>query len=273
MIDFKTAERVVLERLAADERLLNSAFYLPGLKERPYRHLVVRSVTEHEFGWVFHYGTTEPLEPVDFGRFFPFGNAPFIVEKSDGRLHVMASGGRLHVMASGLPVECHIEAYRRWTRHPRPAPQIDPEFVLQGIATSLMAVVPMLRVAVAWEPPNTASVIASFAGSNWDGYSSLGHVDDDGNPLEEERTADDWRQFAIDALSRIKDIVTEATTTPWPLVMVSGRRETVGIDVRVIDGKALEMTIGAGPGPLIRFAPVPLYRAGVMRPSTPGDPQ
>jgi hypothetical protein len=108
MIDFKTAERVVLERLAADERKMNLVgSALADAKAQPHLHLVVSGVTEHECGWVFHYGTTEPLEPVDFGRFFPFGNAPFIVDKHDGRLYVTGTGS---------PIEHYVGKHRRGIR-------------------------------------------------------------------------------------------------------------------------------------------------------------
>ena len=135
---------------------------------------------------------------------------------------------------------------------------IDPEFVLDGIAKSLMAVVPALTVKAGWEPPRTASVEVSFAGSLWEGF-SRSEVDDDGN-IVEDWCAEDWVRFAADTLGRIQDIIATSTAMPWPLVMVGGRHDFAVPHARLVDGHAIEMTLGSESGPLIRFAPVPLLR-------------
>jgi hypothetical protein len=47
------------------------------------------------------------LETGDVLRYFPVGNAPFIVDKHDGRLYVTGTA---------YPIEHYIEKYRRGIR-------------------------------------------------------------------------------------------------------------------------------------------------------------
>jgi hypothetical protein len=41
-------------------------------------HVVIQSVTELDFGWVFFYNSREFLQTADIMHDFPVGNAPFI---------------------------------------------------------------------------------------------------------------------------------------------------------------------------------------------------
>jgi hypothetical protein len=95
MIDFQTAQHMVLERLAADDRRRESPFTT-----------CVSGFTEYEFGWVFFYNSTEFLETGDF-RHCLGGNAPLIVDRNDGRLYITGTG---------RPIEHYVEEFRRGIR-------------------------------------------------------------------------------------------------------------------------------------------------------------
>ena len=83
-------------------------FDLPLPRHEPHRvqRLVVTHVEEHEFGWVYfydgsgHVATGKPSDAV-------VGNAPLIVDKSDGHLYI---AGTAH------PLAHYLEEYRRGIR-------------------------------------------------------------------------------------------------------------------------------------------------------------
>jgi len=107
MIEFETAQRILVSHLATVGREMNLfGSALPNAKDRPYTHLVVSHVTEYEFGWMFFYNSREFLETGD-DRYSLVGNAPFIVEKTVGRLYVT---GTAH------DVEHYVQEYRRGIR-------------------------------------------------------------------------------------------------------------------------------------------------------------
>jgi hypothetical protein len=60
---------------------------LPRHEDRHLQRLVVARVDEHDFGWVYFYDSSAHIEtgqPSDA----LVGNAPLIVDKSDGKLYV-----------------------------------------------------------------------------------------------------------------------------------------------------------------------------------------
>lgn len=61
---------------------------------------------ERDFGWVFIYTSKRFLETGDY-RHIPFGNAPIIVDRSDGTLHPTGTN---------RPVEEYIRAYE-YSKH------------------------------------------------------------------------------------------------------------------------------------------------------------
>jgi len=71
---------------------------------KPYELIVMRSLTrEEDFGWVFFFNTRQFVQSGDM-NFALGGNAPLIVDRESGELHVT---GTAH------PVDHYIEAYRR----------------------------------------------------------------------------------------------------------------------------------------------------------------
>lgn len=104
MIDFSTAQKLVMERLAKMEREMHYfGSALPDYKDRPYVHLVVTNTTEHDFGWVFEYDTKECSETND-SSYGLLGNAPFIVDRNDGQLYSTGTA---------QPVEYYVDQYRK----------------------------------------------------------------------------------------------------------------------------------------------------------------
>jgi Immunity protein 35 len=65
--------------------------------------LMDEQTLEEEFGWVFFYNSKAYLETGDF-RHSLAGNAPFIVEKSNGSLHVTGIA---------MPIGCYLEAFKK----------------------------------------------------------------------------------------------------------------------------------------------------------------
>jgi hypothetical protein len=92
MMDKETARRLALERIAQSWDILDV-------------HPVIldEETIERDFGWVFFYDSSEHIETGDFGDALA-GNAPIIVNKHDGSLHLT---GTYQV------VEEFIEAYER----------------------------------------------------------------------------------------------------------------------------------------------------------------
>ena len=71
---------------------------------RPYELVVMDSLTrEEDFGWLFFFNTREFVETGDMNAALG-GNAPLLVERETGELHVT---GTTH------PVEHYVESFRR----------------------------------------------------------------------------------------------------------------------------------------------------------------
>ena len=104
MIDFDTAQKLVLERLAKMERNMHDfGSALPDREHTPKLHLVISKAVEYEFGWVFFYDTKEYLETNSIDDSI-VGNAPFIVDKNDGQLYVTGTT---------RPIEYFVDQYRK----------------------------------------------------------------------------------------------------------------------------------------------------------------
>jgi len=109
MIDFETAHRLVSAGLAERERRMNEfGSALPENKNKPYLHLAISEITEHDFGWVFCYSSSEYLETEEI-NFALAGNSPLIVDRHDGRLYTT---GTAH------PLEYYLDEYRKGIRTP-----------------------------------------------------------------------------------------------------------------------------------------------------------
>ena len=83
---------------------------LPDDADRPKAHLMIldEHTEEHEFGWVYSYNTREYIVDGDFSYALA-GNAPLIVDRSDGQLY--ATG-------TAYPLEHYLEEYRQGRRVP-----------------------------------------------------------------------------------------------------------------------------------------------------------
>jgi hypothetical protein len=79
---------------------------LPLHEDRHLQKLVVVRVDEHDFGWLYFYDSTRHVETNDV-RDALVGNAPLIVDRTDGKLYVT---GTAH------PVEHYLEEFRRGNR-------------------------------------------------------------------------------------------------------------------------------------------------------------
>jgi len=104
MITAQVAHQIVSEYLAKIERRINEfGSALPENVNRPYIHVAISKMVEHDFGWVFFYNTKEYLEKQDT-NYALGGNAPLIVDRSDGQLYVT---GCAH------SIEYYVDQYRQ----------------------------------------------------------------------------------------------------------------------------------------------------------------
>src|SRR5262245_24620835 len=87
-MDRQAAKRIAEACVASQER------ELCGL------HCTLHDILEHDFGWVFFWGSNDPSVLLA-------GNAPFIVDRKDGSLHLTGTA---------FPVERYIESYARTGR-------------------------------------------------------------------------------------------------------------------------------------------------------------
>ena len=110
-IDHDKAREIVAQRLRKDEEEMNSfGSALPEFKNRSKVHLIILDdeTQEHEFGWVFFYDSREHIESGD-DREMLAGNAPYIVDKTDGRLYVTGTAHQL---------EHYLDEFQRGNRTP-----------------------------------------------------------------------------------------------------------------------------------------------------------
>ncbi len=79
---------------------------LPRHDERHDQKLVVVRVDEHEFGWVYFYDGSRHVQTGNV-RDAVAGNAPLIVDRSDGKLYIT---GTAH------PIEFYLQEFRSGIR-------------------------------------------------------------------------------------------------------------------------------------------------------------
>ena len=104
MITAQVAHQIVSEYLAKIERRINEfGSALPESDSRPHIHLAISRMVAHDFGWVIFYTTKEYLETQD-ANYALGGNAPLIVDRSDGQLYVT---GCAH------SIEYYVDQYRQ----------------------------------------------------------------------------------------------------------------------------------------------------------------
>jgi hypothetical protein len=75
---------------------------LPRHDDRHLKKLVVVRVDEHDFGWVYFYDSSTHVETANADEALA-GNAPLIVDKTDGKLYVTGTA---------LPIEHYLQEYR-----------------------------------------------------------------------------------------------------------------------------------------------------------------
>jgi hypothetical protein len=153
--------------------------------------------------------------------------------------------------------------------------EVAPETILAEIARVIEAAVPALRLTPNLGLPEPISAIwdveeldesdraqaksghtvralgmsIAFEGQSWGGIAQTCL----------DMTPDRWVSFARYLLSQVQDVVSEATTDPWPEVRVDGRRSQAPGDA-CIEGRFLHMWFGSKEQPLMEFAPVQVIR-------------
>lgn len=93
MIDKDTARRLAAENLQEGRQTADGITPV----------ILDDKTIERDFGWVFFYESREYLDTGQFG-FRMLGNAPIIIDRRDGSLHVTGTA---------QPVEHYIAAYER----------------------------------------------------------------------------------------------------------------------------------------------------------------
>lgn len=102
MIDRATARRIAAEYIQEGKPQLSGC--LESKLAPSFTPVIVDSATlEREFGWVFFYNSEEHQTTGDF-RSALVGNAPLIINREDGSIHVTGTAE---------PVEFYIEEYLR----------------------------------------------------------------------------------------------------------------------------------------------------------------
>jgi hypothetical protein len=81
---------------------------LPQHEDRHVQKLVIVRVDEHDFGWLYFYDGSAHVQSGN-PRDALVGNAPLIVDRTDGKLYVT---GTAH------PIDHYLQEYRRGARTP-----------------------------------------------------------------------------------------------------------------------------------------------------------
>jgi hypothetical protein len=116
MITAPQAKQLALDWLAKAERDMNAfGSALPGHAEQAATHLMIleAETEEHDFGWVFYWTSREYHETGDI-RHALGGNAPLIVDRDDGRIHITGTANRTSV---------YVDEYRKRKKTPNQAPE------------------------------------------------------------------------------------------------------------------------------------------------------
>jgi hypothetical protein len=107
MTDLVTARQQVTEYLRQVEARMDSfGSALPRNTDRPKHQLAIVEEREFEFGWMFFYNTKKFAETGDH-LYALGGNAPLIVDRTDGELYVTGTAE---------PLEHYLDEYRRGVR-------------------------------------------------------------------------------------------------------------------------------------------------------------
>jgi hypothetical protein len=69
--------------------------------------------------------------------------------------------------------------------------------------------------------------------------------------------AEQVQSVVLELLSQVQDVVAEATTEPWPLVVVNGRKE-MAMPNAAVEGERLHMWYGEAVAPALRLPSVDL---------------
>jgi hypothetical protein len=69
--------------------------------------------------------------------------------------------------------------------------------------------------------------------------------------------AEQVQSVVLELLSQVQDVVAEATTEPWPLVVVNGRKE-MPMPNAAVEGERLHMWYGEAAAPVLRLPSVDL---------------
>jgi hypothetical protein len=109
MTDLPTARQRMLDFLHRSATRMDAfGSALPQYKNRPKHELVIVEEREYDFGWTFFWNTKKFVETGDH-KYGLIGNAPIIVDRTDGKLYVT---GTAH------PLDHYLAEYRRGLRHP-----------------------------------------------------------------------------------------------------------------------------------------------------------
>lgn len=153
--------------------------------------------------------------------------------------------------------------------------EVAPETILAEIARVIEAAIPALRLTPDLGPPvpigaiwdveelsegdralaNSGQTVRAlgmgidFEGESWGGFATTSF----------DMTPERWVPFASQLLSQVQDVVSEATTDPWPEVRVDGRRSQAPGDAS-LEGRFLHMWFGSKEQRLVEFAPVQVIR-------------
>jgi Immunity protein 35 len=104
MIDLETAKKQVTEYLIRMETRMNSlGSAFPEHSGRRKGRLLITRIQAYDFGWVFCYNSKEFVEDGDTSAALA-GNAPLIVDRLDGRIHVTGTA---------YPLDHYIGEYQK----------------------------------------------------------------------------------------------------------------------------------------------------------------
>jgi immunity protein 35 of polymorphic toxin system len=95
----------MIDKRAAEE-IANSYLSKVRIGQRQDATLDTQRTLEQSFGWVFFYESKKYLDTGDY-HFRALGNSPFIVDRSDGSVHVTATA---------RPIEYYIAEYEKRRR-------------------------------------------------------------------------------------------------------------------------------------------------------------
>ncbi len=109
MVTKEAADEAISAHLKLMEREMdNFGSALPENKDRPPHRLAVSRVDEYDFGWVYFWNSKRFIETGEI-QYALVGNAPIIVDRSDGKLYWTGTSRR---------TEFYVEEFRSGNRSP-----------------------------------------------------------------------------------------------------------------------------------------------------------